>query len=86
MPLWDNFKDDLNSDVADLRNLSGKPIAGAITAAKFLEVFTENHAAWVHLDIAGVAFTDSEFSTLRSSTAYGVRLLVEYVKHLVPDN
>ena len=86
MPLWDNFKDDINSDVADLRNLSGKPVAGAITAAKFLEAFTENHAAWVHLDIAGVAFTDSEFSTLRSSTAYGVRLLVEYVKHFVPNN
>ncbi len=81
MPLFDNFKDDLNSDVADLRNLSGKPVAGAITAAKFLEVFTENHAAWVHLDIAGVAFTDNEFSSMRSATAYGVRLLVEYVKH-----
>jgi leucyl aminopeptidase len=86
MPLFDNFKDDLNSDVADLRNLSGKPIAGAITAAKFLEVFTENHAAWVHLDIAGMAFTDNEFSAMRSSTAYGVRLLVEYIKYLAPNH
>jgi leucyl aminopeptidase len=80
MPLWDNFKDDLNSDVADLRNLSGKPVAGAITAAKFLEVFTENHSAWTHLDIAGVAFTDSEFGQMRSATAYGVRLLIEYIR------
>jgi leucyl aminopeptidase len=80
LPIWDNYKDDLNSDVADVRNLSGKPIAGAITAAKFLEVFTEKHTAWAHLDIAGVAFTDGEFSTLRSSTAFGVRLLVDFIK------
>jgi leucyl aminopeptidase len=82
MPIWDNYKDDINSDVADVRNYSGKPIAGAITAAKFLEVFTDNHKAWTHLDIAGVAFMDSEFATMRSATAYGVRLLVEYAKHL----
>jgi leucyl aminopeptidase len=80
LPIWDNYKDDLNSDVADVRNLSGKPIAGAITAAKFLEVFTEKHTNWAHLDIAGVAFTDSEFSTLRSSTGFGVRLLVDFIQ------
>jgi leucyl aminopeptidase len=80
MPLWDNFKDDMNSDIADIKNLSGKPVAGAITAAKFLEFFTEKHSAWAHLDIAGMAFSDSEFSTMRSSTAYGIRLLVEFIK------
>lgn len=80
LPIWDNYKDDLNSDVADVRNYSGKPLAGAITAAKFLEVFTEKHTAWAHLDIAGVAFTDSEFATMKSSTAFGVRLLVEFIK------
>lgn len=79
LPLWDNYKDDLNSDVADVRNFSGKPIAGAITAAKFLEVFTDKHPSWAHLDIAGVAFTDSEFATMKSGTAYGIRLLTEYI-------
>ncbi|MCU0443995.1 MAG: leucyl aminopeptidase family protein [Microscillaceae bacterium] len=82
LPLWDDYKDDISSDVADLRNYSGKPIAGAISAAKFLEVFTENHPAFAHLDIAGVAFGDSEFAGMKSATAYGVRLLVEWLQKL----
>lgn len=83
MPLFDDFKSDLHSDVADVRNYSGKPIAGAITAAKFLEVFTEDHPAWLHLDIAGVAFGDSSYAKMKSATGYGVRLLTEYMKSLV---
>jgi len=82
LPLWDVYKEDLKSDVADLRNLGGKPIAGAIWAAKFLETFTFEHPHWAHLDIAGVAFTDSEFSSQRSATAFGVRLLTDYLKEL----
>lgn len=78
-PLWDAYKDDIKSDIADVKNFSGKPIAGAIGAAKFLEFFTEAHPAWAHLDIAGVAFGDSEFSMQKSATAYGIRLLVEYL-------
>jgi leucyl aminopeptidase len=50
------------SDIADVKNYSGKPVAGAISAAKFLEYFTQEHAAWAHLDIAGVAFGDDEFA------------------------
>jgi leucyl aminopeptidase len=84
LPLWDAYKDDLNSDVADVRNFSGKPVAGAITAAKFLEVFTDKHPNWAHLDIAGTAFTDSEFASMKSSTAYGVRLLTAFVESLIP--
>ena len=83
LPLFDDFKSDLHSDVADVRNFSGKPIAGAITAAKFLEVFTEDHPAWVHLDIAGVAFGDSPYAKMKSASGYGVRLLVEYVKSII---
>lgn len=79
LPLWDDYKDDLTSDVADVKNFSGKPIAGAIGAAKFLEFFTEDHSAWAHLDIAGVAFGDSEFTNQKSATAYGIRLLIEYL-------
>lgn len=82
LPLWDVYKEDLKSDVADVRNYSGRPLAGAIGAAKFLETFTEEHPAWVHMDIAGVAFTDSEFSSQKSATAYGVRLLTEYLIQL----
>lgn len=80
LPLFDDFKADLHSDVADVRNFSGKPIAGAITAAKFLEVFTEEHKAWAHLDIAGVAFGDSPYSKMKSAKGYGPRLLIQYIK------
>lgn len=80
LPIWDIYKEDLKSDVADVRNFSGKPLAGAIMAAKFLETFTASHPNWAHLDIAGVAFNDSEFSTQKSSTAYGVRLLTEFLE------
>lgn len=82
LPIWDIYKDDIKSDVADVRNFSGKPIAGAIGAAKFLEVFTAGHPAWCHLDIAGVAFADSEFASQKSATAFGVRLLVEYLSQV----
>jgi leucyl aminopeptidase len=75
LPLWDDYKDDIASDVADLRNYSGKPIAGAITAAKFLEAFIGDHGQWAHLDIAGVAFGDSPYSKMKSASGYGVKLL-----------
>lgn len=78
LPLWDEYKEEIQSDIADVRNYHGKPLAGGIVAAKFLEVFTENHPAWAHLDIAGTAFGDAEFVPNRAGTAFGVRLLAEY--------
>lgn len=81
-PLWDDYKKELKSDVADVKNLSASPAAGAITAAKFLEEFIENHPAWAHMDIAGVAVGDSEFSSQKSATAFGLRLLIEYMESL----
>lgn len=83
LPIWDDYKDELKSDVADVKNYHGKPIAGAIVAAKFLEVFTNNHPAWAHLDIAGTAFADSEFGSMKSGTAYGVRLLIDWLRNQV---
>jgi leucyl aminopeptidase len=80
LPLWDAYKDDIKSDVADLKNFSGKPIAGAISAAKFLEVFTENHPAWAHLDIAGMAFADTEFGSQKNATGFGIQLLVDFME------
>jgi leucyl aminopeptidase len=82
LPLFADFETELHSDIADLRNFSGKPIAGAITAAKFLEAFTESHDKWMHLDIAGVSFGDSPYSKMKSATGYGVQLLVNYIKSL----
>ncbi|HEX9828297.1 MAG TPA: leucyl aminopeptidase family protein [Flavobacteriaceae bacterium] len=82
LPLFADFEAELHSDIADLRNFSGKPIAGAITAAKFLEAFTESHESWMHLDIAGVSFGDSSYSKMKSATGYGVQLLINYIASL----
>ena len=80
LPMWDNYTDDLKSDVADVKNFSGKPIAGAITAALFLKEFINDHPNWAHLDIAGVSFTDNEYGTMRNATGYGLQLLLDFVK------
>ena len=81
MPLWDDYADALKSDMADVKNYGGSP-AGCITAAKFLEKFTDKHPAWTHLDVAGVSFNMSEFSKDRSATAFGVRLFVEFAEQI----
>ncbi|MBO9612348.1 MAG: leucyl aminopeptidase [Dyadobacter sp.] len=82
LPVWDEYKEEISSDIADVKNYHGKPLAGAIVAAKFLEVFTAGHSAWAHLDIAGMAFGDTEFAPGRAGTAYGVRLLIAYLSKL----
>lgn len=83
LPLWDVYREDIESDVADVKNFSGKPVAGAISAAKFLEVFTENHPAWAHMDIAGMAFADTEFGSQKNATGFGIRLLIAYLRALI---
>jgi leucyl aminopeptidase len=79
LPMWDEYKKNLKSDIADVRNYGLTPLFGASEAAKFLEYFVENHTAYAHLDIAGTAYIDSEYSTHKSATAFGVRLLLDYL-------
>jgi leucyl aminopeptidase len=83
LPMWDDYKEDIKSDIADVRNFSGKPIAGAISAAKFLQVFTAEHPKWAHLDIAGVAFGGNEYAAQKNATGFGIRLLLQYLEHIV---
>jgi len=82
-PMWDDYMKEMQSDVADIKNFSGVPAAGAITAAKFLEFFTNKHPNWAHMDIAGMAIADSEFSSQKGATGFGIRLLVDYLEGLV---
>lgn len=82
LPLWDAYTPDIESEIADVKNYSGKPVAGAISAAKFLEFFTDKHTSWAHLDIAGVAFGDSEFAKTKHATAYGVHLITNFIEKL----
>ena len=82
LPLWDVYKSDIESEIADVKNYSGKPVAGAISAAKFLEFFTENHVSWAHLDIAGVSFVDDEFAKTKHASAFGVHLITNFIENL----
>jgi leucyl aminopeptidase len=82
LPIWDAYMEDMKSDVADISNLSSKPMAGAITAAKFLEFFIDGHTSWAHLDIAGMALQTNELGNARVATAYGIRLLNAYLESI----
>jgi len=82
LPLWDVYKPEIESDIADLKNYHGKPFAGAIVAAKFLEAFTENHGSWAHIDIAGTAFGDSEFAKTKHATGFGMHLLLNLLEKI----
>jgi len=77
-PMWDEYKDLIKSDVADIKNTGGR-YAGAITAGKFLECFTDY--PWIHFDIAGPAFTESRDSYRgQGGTGFGLRLLFDFLK------
>lgn len=79
LPMWDAY-DNLKSDVADVKNYSGKPISGAIDAAKFLEKFTHNHPRFAHLDIAGVALKAGPYASDRLATGFGIGLLLNWLE------
>jgi leucyl aminopeptidase len=78
-PLWEEYAEELRSDIADLKNVGGK-YAGLITAGKFLEYFTTY--PYIHLDIAGVAFAEeTDGYRVKGGTGAGVRLLFEFLKN-----
>lgn len=76
LPLWDDYKEQLKSTCADLKNIGGR-MAGTITAGKFLEHFAK--APFVHIDIAGPAFTEApENYKGNGGTGTGIRTLHEF--------
>ena len=77
LPLWEEYAESLKSEIADLKNL-GKE-AGAITAAKFLERFTDY--PWFHIDIAGTFFFESKEKYRGiGGSGVGVRLIYDFLK------
>ena len=75
MPLGPAYDKMMDSDVADMKNISGKRDAGSITAAQFLQRFVAK-TPWAHLDIAGMAWAGKDMATVpKGGTGYGVRLL-----------
>ncbi len=76
-PFWDEYSELLKSTIADVKNIGGRE-AGAITAGKFLERFTDY--PWVHLDIAGPAFLNAAHDyRSQGGTGVGVRLLFNFL-------
>ncbi len=75
MPLWDEYQEQLKSNLADMANIGGRA-GGSITAACFLARFTKNYA-WAHLDIAGTAYRSGRDK--KGSTGRPVPLLVQYL-------
>ena len=79
MPLWDEYRELIKSDVADIKNSGGRP-AGAVTAAMFLKEFTESYP-WIHLDIAGTAYSDSDLVALpKGPTGVPTGTFIEFVR------
>ena len=74
LPLFEEYKEQLKSNFADLQNIGGRP-AGTITAAAFLSYFTENYS-WAHLDIAGTAW---QSGSNKGATGRPVPLLLQYL-------
>ncbi len=78
-PLWAEYGELIQSEIADLKNIGG-PKAGAITAGKFLEHFTDY--PWVHFDIAGTSFANSRKGYIAAGgTGFGLRMILDFFSH-----
>jgi leucyl aminopeptidase len=79
LPLWDDYKELIKSDVADMKNSGGRA-AGTITAAMFLKEFAEGYP-WAHLDVAGTAYSEGDLTYIpKGPTGIPVGLFVEFVR------
>jgi leucyl aminopeptidase len=79
LPLWQEYKDKIKSDVADIKNTGGR-YGGAITAAAFLAKYV-GEVPWAHLDIAGTAWTTDDLPYLtKGATGFGVRLVIDLLR------
>jgi leucyl aminopeptidase len=77
-PLWEEYGEEIKSQIADLKNI-GSIYGGQVTAAKFLEHFTDY--PWIHLDIAGPSYFEKDnHYRLFGGSGYGVRLLYHFIK------
>lgn len=80
LPLWDSYSEMIKSDIADYKNTGGR-VASTITAAAFLSKFVGDYP-WVHLDIAGPAWTTKDKPYIpKGASGVPVRLLIEYLQN-----
>jgi len=79
LPMWDEYKDLIKSDVADIKNSGGRP-AGAVTAAMFLKEFAEGYT-WAHMDIAGTAYSETDLVTIpKGPTGVPTGTFIEFIR------
>lgn len=79
LPMWQEYRDNMNSDVADMKN-TGTRNGGASAAGMFLKEFVTDDVKWAHIDIAGTAFLDKPHKEFcKGATAAGVRTLISYI-------
>jgi leucyl aminopeptidase len=82
LPLFKEYKKSIESDIADLKNVSGGRYGGAITAALFLSSFVDD-AKWAHLDIAGPARSrETAGEHVKGASGIGVRTLIELARSM----
>ncbi|CAN5885832.1 leucyl aminopeptidase [soil metagenome] len=79
LPLGPKYDKMIDSEIADMRNVTNSRDGSSITAAQFLQRFVQDGVAWAHLDIAGVAWGKGDSTTPKGATAYGVRLLDAWI-------
>jgi leucyl aminopeptidase len=83
LPLDRRYRKELDSEMADLKNVGGEN-AGAITAALFLDEFVGG-VPWAHLDIAGTAQIDADDGwRAKGATGFGTRLLIDFLANFTP--
>jgi leucyl aminopeptidase len=86
LPLPDDYRKLLDSEVADLRNIGTAGGGGTLTAGLFLREFV-NGAPWVHLDVAGTARASADDGyNSRGGTGYGVRMFIELASTFAPPH
>lgn len=79
LPMFDEYKESLQSDIADMKN-TGSRMGGAQIAGIFLQNFVKK-VHWAHIDIAGTAYIDKPQNEImcKGATGAGVRTLINYL-------
>ncbi|MEE8341626.1 MAG: leucyl aminopeptidase [Candidatus Neomarinimicrobiota bacterium] len=81
-PLWDEYCEQIKSEIADIKNVGNARQAGTIAAGAFLKEFVGEDIPWVHFDIAGTAYNQKEksYTYKKSATGANIRLVLDLIK------
>jgi leucyl aminopeptidase len=82
LPLWDEYKDEIKSDIADISNIGKTRYGGAIEGGIFLAEFVDNKDSWVHMDIAPRAESTSKDQLAKGSTGEPIQTLLSFVEKM----